>query len=50
MNKKKKIFGAVLFSVGIGVLAYLYKGYYAPKKEVESMTSDELKSTTVTTK
>lgn len=50
MNKKKKIFGAVLFSVGVGVLAYLYKGYYAPKKEVENMTSNELKSTTVTTK
>ena len=33
--KKKKIIGAVLFSVGIGALAYLYKGFYAPKKEVE---------------
>ena len=50
MNKKKKIFGAVLFSVGIGSLAYHYKGYYKPIKEVENMTSKELKSTTVTTK
>jgi len=50
MNKKKKIFGAVLFSVGIGALTYLYKGYYKPKKEVESMTSNELKSRTITTK
>ena len=40
MNKKKKIFGAVLFSVGIGVLAYLYKGYYEPKKEVENMLAE----------
>lgn len=50
MNKKKKIFGAVLFSVGLGALAYLYKGYYQPKKEIENMTSSELKSKTVTTK
>lgn len=50
MNNKKKIFGAVLFSVGLGALAYLYKGYYQPKKEVENMTISELKSKTVTTK
>jgi len=47
--KKKKIIGAILFSVGIGALAYLYKGFYAPKKEVENTPIADLKKETTTT-
>jgi hypothetical protein len=47
--KQKKILGAVLFSVGIGALVYLYKGFYAPKKEIEYMPIADLKKQETTT-
>jgi hypothetical protein len=47
--KPKRIIGIALFSIGIGTLVYIYKGYYLPKKEVESMSASQLKSQ-VTTK
>jgi hypothetical protein len=41
--KPKKILGIAIFSIGVGALVYLYKGYYLPKKYVESMTKEDLK-------
>jgi hypothetical protein len=41
--KTKKIVGIAIFSIGVGALVYLYKGYYLPKKEVEGMSKAELK-------
>jgi hypothetical protein len=39
----KKIVGIGIFSIGIGALVYIYKGYYVPKKEVEAMTPEQIK-------
>jgi len=47
--KTKKIIGIAIFSIGVGALVYIYKGYYKPKKEVESMSADQLKKETQTT-
>jgi hypothetical protein len=47
--KTKKIVGIAIFSIGVGALVYLYKGYYLPNKKVESMTLDQLKKETKTT-
>jgi hypothetical protein len=47
--KGKKIIGAVLFSVGIGALVYLYKGFYAPKKEIDNLSIADLKKQETTT-
>lgn len=44
--KAKRIVGIAIFSIGIGALVYLYKGFYLPKKQVESMTPDQLKKET----
>ena len=46
--KPKKILGIALFSIGIGALVYIYKGYYVPKKTVESMSATQLKSQATT--
>jgi hypothetical protein len=39
----KKAVGIAIFSIGVGALVYLYKGFYLPKKHVESMSSADLK-------
>lgn len=45
--KTKKIIGIAILSIGIGALVYIYKGYYLPTKEVESMKPSELKKEAV---
>jgi hypothetical protein len=47
--KAKRIIGIAIFSIGVGALVYIYKGYYKPKKEVESMSPEQLKKETQTT-
>lgn len=47
--KAKRIVGIAIFSLGVGALVYLYKGYYLPKKQVESMSPQQLKKETQTT-
>ena len=47
--KPKKIVGIAIFSISIGALVYIYKGYYLPKKQVESMSAKELKNQATTT-
>jgi hypothetical protein len=39
----KKAVGIAIFSIGVGALVYLYKGYYLPKKQVEGMSKADLK-------
>lgn len=48
--KKKEIYGTILIALGLGALIFLYKGYYLPKKEVESMTPAQLKASVTNTK
>ena len=48
--KIKKIIGIGIFSIGIGAIVYIYRGYYIPKKEVEAMTPDELKKEIISSK
>jgi len=48
--KTKKIIGIAILSIGVGSLVYIYRGYYLPKKEVESMTPAELKKEVVVSK
>jgi hypothetical protein len=49
LMKPKKIVGIAIFSISIGALVYIYKGYYLPKKQVESMSAKELKNQATTT-
>lgn len=32
--KKKSVFGALITSLSVGALVYLYFGYYKPRQEV----------------